>query len=70
MKPLRINLRRLGVWLALCGLGGALLGWLSGMPFLGGAAVVGAALVINGVVAEVEDRAPGGFLNPRNKPSE
>ena len=67
MKLAHINLKLLAVWLALCALGGALLSWLSGMPFWGGAAIVAVALVINGVVAEVEDRAPGGFLNPRGK---
>ena len=29
--------------------------------------ITAAALVINGIVAEVEDRLPGGFLNPRTK---
>jgi hypothetical protein len=29
--------------------------------------VVAAAWVINGIVAEIEDRMPGGFLNPRRK---
>ncbi len=67
MKLAKINLKLFALWLALCALGGALLGWLSGMPFWGGAAIVAAALVINGVVAEVEDRAQGGFLNPRGK---
>jgi len=67
MKLAHIKFKALAVWLALCALGGALLGWLSGIPFWGGAAIVAAALVINGVVAEEEDRAPGGFLNPRGK---
>lgn len=67
MKLAPISLKFYAVWLALCALGGALLRWLSGTPFWSGAAIVAAALVINGVVAEVEDRAPGGFLNPRGK---
>jgi hypothetical protein len=67
MKLPHINFKLFVAWLALCALGGALLGWVSGMPFLGGAAIVAAALVINGVVAEVEDRAPGGLLNPGSK---
>lgn len=29
--------------------------------------LVAAAWVLNGIVAEIEDRAPGGFLNPRPK---
>jgi len=37
------------------------------MPFWGAFAIVGAALLINGVVAEIEDRQPGGFLNRKEK---
>jgi hypothetical protein len=62
-----INPKLFAVWLALCVSGGALLSWLSGMPFLGGAAIVAIGLVVNGIVAECEDNAPGGFLNPRSK---
>ncbi len=67
MKLAPINLKLFAVWLALCALGGALLSWLSGMPFWSGAVIVAAVLVINGVAAEVEDRVSGGFLNPRGK---
>ncbi|MGM8063222.1 hypothetical protein [Vogesella indigofera] len=54
-------------WLVSCMTGGALLGWLSGIPFWGSVAIVSFSLIINGVIAEVEDKAPGGFLNPRDK---
>ncbi len=67
MKLPKINTRALVLWLVLCAAGGSLLGWLTGMPFWGGAVLVAFAFVINGVVAEVEDRAPGGFLNPSDK---
>jgi Flp pilus assembly protein TadB len=30
--------------------------------------VVVAAWVVNGIIAEIEDRLPGGFLNPRRGP--
>jgi hypothetical protein len=57
----------LAAWLALCVLGGGFLSWLSGLPFWAGVAIVGGALA-NGVVAEVEDRAHGGFNNPDREP--
>ncbi len=37
---------------------------LSGLSFWASFAIAVAALMINGLVAEVEDRLPGGFLNP------
>lgn len=54
-------------WLAICGS----LAWVGAhffeldywLCFL----ITAAALVLNGIVAEVEDRMPGGFLNPRKK---
>lgn len=60
----RVNFK---LFAALCVSGGALIAWWSGMPFLGGVAIVAVALFVNGIVAEVEDNAPGGFLNPRSK---
>jgi hypothetical protein len=63
----RINFKLFAAWLALCVSGGALIVWWSGMPFLGGVAIVAAALFVNGVVAEIEDNAPGSFLNSRDK---
>jgi len=67
VKLPHIRILVLCVWLALCAIGGSIISWLSGMSFLGGAAIVASALFINGVVAEIEDRWPGGFLNPRGK---
>ena len=63
----RINLKLTVVSLLVCAAVGGLLSWLSGMPFWGGVLIAAAALLVNGLVAEVEDRAPGGFLNPRNR---
>ena len=48
-----------------CAALGALLTYLSGLSFWWAFAIVVAAVVLNGIVAEVEDRMPGGFLNPR-----
>jgi hypothetical protein len=41
---------------------------MSGLPFWAGVAIVAVALFANGIVAEVEDRAPGGFNNPDGEP--
>jgi len=51
-------------WLALCGALGLVLSLLSGLSFFAATVIVAVALVLNGVLAEIEDRAPGGFLNP------
>lgn len=63
----RINLKLTVVSLLVCAAVGGLLSWLSDMPFWGGVLIAAAALLVNGLVAELEDRAPGGFLNPRNR---
>jgi hypothetical protein len=63
----RIAPKFLVVWLALCVLGGALLSWLSALPLWAGVVIVAVALIVNGVVAEIEDQAPGGFNNSNGK---
>jgi len=65
---MRIVPKLLAAWLALCVLGGGFLSWMSGLPFWAGVAIVAVALFANGIVAEVEDRAPGGFNNPDGEP--
>ena len=50
-----------------CAALGGLLSWLSGMPLWGGVLIVAGALFVNSLVADIEDEAPGGFLNPREK---
>jgi len=52
----------------LCAGGGALITWLSGMPLWLGFAIVAGSLLVNGLVAEVEDRSPGGLLHKAEKP--
>ena len=67
MRLPRIAPKLLVIWLLLCTALGGLLSWVSGMPLWVGVLIVAAALVVNGLVADIEDEAPGGFLNPRQK---
>lgn len=67
MRVPRIPPKLLAVWLLLCTALGSFLSWLSGMPLWGGMLIVAGALFVNGLVADIEDKAPGGFLNPREK---
>lgn len=55
----------LAAFVAICVAFSSLLAWLSGLPFWGAFLIVAGALVVNGVVAEIEDQTPGGVLNPR-----
>lgn len=69
MKFPRFNGRAAAVFIAVvCGLG-ALLSWLSGLPVWGGCLIVTGALLVNGFLAQVEDRMPGGIEDP-NKPDD
>jgi len=68
MKIPRVSYKLISVWLLLCAGGGALIAWLSGMPFWLGFAIVAGSLLLNGLVAEVEDRSPGGLLHDNEKP--
>lgn len=45
---------------------GGMISWLSGMNFVLSSLLVGGALVVNGLLAEWEDRRPGGFFNPKD----
>jgi hypothetical protein len=67
MKLPRVAPKLFAGWLALCAVGGAVVTWLSGMPFWAGVVIVAVALILNSAVAEVEDHAPGGFNNPKRK---
>lgn len=67
MNHWRIDPKIFLVWLAICTLLGKVLSWLSGMPFWVSIAIIAVALLINGIVAEIEDSWPGGFLNPWRK---
>ncbi len=67
MRIPRVAPKLFAVWLLLCASLGGLLSWLSGMPLWGGVLIVAGALFVNSLVADIEDEAPGGFLNPREK---
>jgi hypothetical protein len=58
----RNNLKLFAVWIALCVLGGVLLGWWAGMSFWRYVAIVSAALLVHSVVAECVV-----FFNSRSK---
>ena len=62
-----MNWKLFVVWCVICYGGGALISRFSGLAFWAGVVIVAAALLINGVIAHVEDQAPGGFMNPRDK---
>jgi archaellum biogenesis protein FlaJ (TadC family) len=47
----------------------ALYRW-AGIPLWAAIVLVVAALFINGLIADIEDRRPGGFLNPSKKRDE
>jgi hypothetical protein len=41
-----------------------LFAWFSGLPYWASALIVVAAILVNGLVARIEDDLPGGFNNP------
>lgn len=55
------------IWLCICGLAGLVAARFFQVSFWTAFAIAAGALLLNGVVAEIEDRRPGGFLNPRRK---
>jgi hypothetical protein len=54
-------------WLAICSAAGGIAAYGFQLSFWITFAITAAALVVNGFIAEWEDRMPGGFLNPRRK---
>jgi len=52
------------VWLGVVGLVGAGLSAISGISFWWAFLIVAVAILINGLVATLEDDLPGGFNNP------
>jgi hypothetical protein len=64
---IRKRLLYLVVWLSICGLSGLVAGIFFGLGFWVIFGITAGALLLNGIVAEIEDRRPGGFLNPRKK---
>lgn len=61
--------RHLVIWLGVVAVVGVGLSYISGLPYWGASAIIAAALIIFGLVAEIEDRSPGGFLNTGKKVS-
>jgi hypothetical protein len=67
----KMNLKRgllcITIWLFICGLAGLAAASFFGLNFWVTFSITAVALMLNGIVAEIEDRLPGGFLNPRKK---
>lgn len=59
-----MNRTALAIHLAVCIAVGLLGAWLTALNWLAAAFWCSAALVFNGIVADVEDSEPGGFNNP------
>ena len=55
------------IWLLICVSVGSIANYFFGLGFWVTFVITAVALVLNGIVAEIEDRVPGGFLNPRRK---
>lgn len=64
---LKTRLFYIVIWLLISGLAGLAAASIFGLSFWVMFAITGVALMLNGLVAEIEDRKPGGFLNPRKK---
>ena len=57
------------IWLGVVAVVGLGLSCTSGLPYWGASAIIAAALIVTGLVAEIEDQSPGGFLGRPNKVS-
>ena len=57
------------IWLVICVLAGFLFSTLFHVSFWWGVAVAAGGMFANSLLAEWEDRQPGGFLNPSTKES-
>ena len=57
------------IWLGVVAVVGLGLSYISGLPNWGASAIIAAALIVTGLVAEIEDRSPGGFLGTEKKAS-
>jgi hypothetical protein len=53
------------VWLAIGAVIGLAAQTWAHIPFWGGFTIALISLFINGIIAEIEDRRPGGFYNPK-----
>jgi hypothetical protein len=55
------------IWLLICSAAGLVAARFFNLNFWVTFAITAGALLLNGLVAEIEDRRSGGFLNPRKK---
>lgn len=67
MKMPRVDPKAFSIAAFVCVALGALFSWLSGMPAWISTLIVVAALIINALIAVVEDRPAGGSPNPTDK---
>jgi Na+/melibiose symporter-like transporter len=65
----RFSPKHFAAWLVVVTIIGSALAYFTALPTWGAMAIVAAALVINGVVAQVADISPGGFLSQKVKAS-
>ena len=61
--------KHLVIWLGVVAVVGLGLSYISGLPYWGASAIIAAALIVTGLVAEIEDQSPGGFLGTEKKAS-
>jgi len=67
MNMKRPKLRYIAIWLLICSLAGFVAARLFNLSFRIVFAITAGALMLNGIVAEIKGRRPGGFLNPRRE---
>ena len=65
----KLSPKHLVIWLGIVAVVGLGLSYISGLPYWGASAVIAAALIVTGLVAEIEDRSPGSFLSTEKKVS-
>jgi hypothetical protein len=58
------------IWAAVCILAGVIFSNVFHLSFWFGVLIAAVAMFVNGLVAEWEDRQPGGFLNPNEEPKD
>ena len=74
MKPMhrsgwKLSPKHLIIWLGVVAVVGLGLSYISGLPYWGASAIIAAALIVTGLVAEIEDRSPCGFLSTEKNAS-
>ena len=61
---MRLEIKSFLISLFIASLVASIVVYFSGIPFWGALLIILVSMFINGVIAEKEDNAPGGFLNP------